>query len=94
MKIKVTVTESRTIEKEITPPYFCKWGDSICKVIDEKTCIIVWQNGDDSKRLYLSPVWLYDKEIAQDQECSEDEFNKAANEALAAISVHVPIFAE
>jgi hypothetical protein len=93
MKIQTTITEARKVEKEITLPYFCKEskGNKLHKVVDEKTMITVHLISDSSKMIFSSLTQYSLKEIGNSIECSESEFNMAANEALAFIGQYVPV---
>lgn len=80
MKISTTVTETKSVEKEITLPYYFKIGHDLSKVIS-KTHFITIDTDNDWWAIKVRPVNAYKGDIAKGEPITEEEYNQAFEKA-------------
>ena len=78
MKITKTVTETKTIEVDITFPYYCKSSYHYYKIINENTAISVFESDTNSSMMFVS----VGSALVDSKECTAEEFENQLNKTL------------
>lgn len=84
LKISATVTEKKSVEREINLPYFCKLSDTFYKVANENSVLKV-DPSDSYTCVIKLGLWLIKDDILKAEQTTEENFNEAYETAFTNI---------